>query len=165
MFQFFRRSKRDYAIDNRYWAEKVEAADNGDGLRKFSFEKFQAHVRSWIDEREESEKPDAEEEPEEFAKHTAAVAELRAAVHEDVLSADSNDVRCYDAMNDFRHEGEAWSACFGDKATFEFSDVWDGWDSSTQEYTHLFLWCCEALAWAIAKYDVETAPAAAEVVA
>jgi len=163
MFQFFRRSKRDYAIDHRYWAEKVEAADRSDGLRKFSVEKFQAYVNTWIDEREADEKPDAEDEPEEFAKHAAAFAELRAAVREDVLSADDNDVRCYDAMNNFRHEGDAWRALYGDKADFEFYDAWDGWDCSTHEYTHRFLWCCEALAWAIAKYDVETAPAAAEV--
>lgn len=159
MFQFFRRSDKSYSIDMRYWAEKCEAADGGRDVREFSYEKFQAYIRDWVNEREQDERPDADE-PEELAKHTAAYAELRAAVEDEVTCADSNDVRCYDAANDFRHDGDAWQAYYGPKSTFEFSDLWDGFDCVTKEYTHRFQWCCQALAWGIEQFDKATAPAA-----
>lgn len=156
MFTFFR--KKDWtSIDFRYWAEKCEASDR-DGIRKFSHDAFVKWVREWVDERESGERPDADE-PDELAIHAAAYAELRAAVEDDVCSADSNDVRCYDAMNDFRHEGEAWSALHGKDAQFEFHDAWDGFDSATHEFTLRFKWCCYAMAWGIQQYDAHMAVA------
>jgi hypothetical protein len=160
MFEFFRRSDKSYRIDMRYWAEKCEADDKGDGLRKFSYEKFQTYIREWVTEREEESRPD--DEPEELVKHTAAYAELRAAVEDEVVNADDNSTRCYDAANDFRHDGEAWRAVHGETSTFEFSDLWDGFDSGTHEYTHRFVWCCYALAWGIEQFDKATAPVAEE---
>lgn len=160
MFEFFRRSDKSYRIDYRYWAEKVEAADKGDGLREFSYAKFQSYIREWITEREEESKPD-DDEPEELAKHAAAYAELRAEVESEVVHEDENEVRCYDAANDFRHDGEAWRAYYGKEACFEFADLGDGFDSGTHEYTRRFVWCCYALAWGVEQYD--NAMTAAEV--
>lgn len=151
MFEFFRRSEKSdlFRIDLRYWAEKVEAGDRCDGLKKFSFEKFEREIRDWVTRSEEESRPD-EEEAKDRALHTAAFAELRVAVEDEVLSCDSNDVRAYDAANDFEHRGEAWQAFFGDKARFEFSDFWE---VDTTEWTHRFVWCCFALAWGIKQYD------------
>lgn len=52
MLEFFRAGKNDkpYRIDFRYWAEKVEAADKGDGLEAFSAEKFKAEVRDYFEQ-------------------------------------------------------------------------------------------------------------------
>lgn len=159
MFEFFRRRDKSYSIDMRYWAEKCEAADGGRDVREFSYKKFQAYIRDWVSESEQGDRPDADM-SDELARHTAAYAELSAAVEDEVTSADSNDTRCYDAANDFRHDGEAWREYFGPNATFEFSDLWDGFDHCTKEYTHRFQWCCQALAWGIEQFDKATAPAA-----
>ena len=161
MFDFFRRSDKTYRIDMRYWAEKCESADRGDGLRKFSYKKFQSHIRDWVNEREADDKPGADE-PEELAKHAAAYAELRAEVESEVAHEDENEVRCYDAANEFRHDGDAWRAYYGLEARFEFSDLWDGFDSATYEYTHRFHWCCYALAWGVEQFDKATAPVVEE---
>jgi hypothetical protein len=152
MFTFFRKRGRLDGIDHRYWAEKVEASDR-DGVQKFSFAKFQAMIRDWVTESEESSKPD-DEDSEALGKHAMAYAELRAAIEDEVLGADDNGTRCYDAATDFRHDGDAWKDFNGKDARFEFSDVWDGFDYATSEYTHRFYWCCYALAWGIEQYDL-----------
>jgi len=79
-------------------------------------------VRSWVDESEKNDKPD-DDDVEALSQHAAAYAELRAAVKDEVLNADDNSTRCYDAANDFRHDGDAWCAFYGKDATFEFADV------------------------------------------
>jgi len=151
MFEFFRRSHKHemFRIDLRYWAEKVEAGDRCDGVKKFSFAKFQAEIRQWVDRREEDSRPD-EEDGEDVARHAAAFAELRREVEDEVLGCDDNEVRAYDAAYEFQHRGEAWQAYFGEKASFEFSDFWE---VDVQEWTHRFVWCCFALAWGIKQYD------------
>ncbi len=132
MFQFFRRDEgeRQYRIDYRYWAEKVEASDKGDGLERFSPDKFRANVRDWFEQRTE----DAEEWPEEVKE------ELWQRIKDEVLYAldDTGEQGAYAAMRDFDHN-KRWF----------FQD----WESSSREYTHRFLWCCHALAWAINTYD------------
>ncbi|MCY0910904.1 hypothetical protein [Massilia antarctica] len=151
MFSFFRKNGRLDCIDLTYWAEKIEAADR-DGVRKFSHAKFQSMVRSWVNDQAESYKPD-DEDAESVAKHAAAYAELRGEVESEVASADDNSTRCYDAMTDFRHDGDAWQEFHGKGAEFEFADAWDGFDFATKEYTFRFVWCCYALAWGIEQYD------------
>lgn len=158
MFEFFRRteSQQPYRIDFRYWAEKCEASDRGDGIKKFSQDKFRRNVLEYVGNREEAARPDPEEEAEEFAKHAAAYAELRQAIEEEVLGCDGNGVRAFDAANDFIHEdGEAWEAYYGKGARFEFVDFWE-WDHT--EYTQRFLWCCHALVWGIQQYDQAKQP-------
>lgn len=156
MFSFFRNGGRLDRIDHHYWAEKIQASDR-EGVRKFSHAKFQAMVRSWVDEHAESYKPD-DEDAEAVARHSAAYAELRAEVESEVVCADDNSTRCYDAATDFRHNGDAWQEFHGKDAEFEFSDVWDGFDYTTSEYTFRFGWCCYALAWGIEKYDAAKQP-------
>lgn len=153
MFEFFRRGSRGqpYQIDFGYWASKVEAADAA-GIRQFRHEKFQALVRSWVDDSANDDRP-GEDDAAAAALHAAAYAELRAAVEDEVASTDDNAVRCYDAANEFSHNGDAWQAFHGKDAAFEFSAVWEGFDHATEAYTFHFLWCCHALAWGIDVYD------------
>ena len=157
MFGFFRKGGRLDGIDHHYWAEKIQAADR-EGVREFSQAKFQAMVLSWVDDSEENDKPDSDDE-DAVAKHAAAYTELRAAVKHDVLGADDNGTRCYDAASEFNHTGDAWEKFHGKDSAFEFSDVWDGFDYATEEYTFRFLWCCYALAWGIEQYDAAKQPA------
>lgn len=151
MFEFFRRSHKEdlFRIDMRYWAEKVEAGDRCDGVKKFSFEKFEREIRDWVARREEESRPD-EEDAKDLGLHAAAFAELLDAVKDEVLGCDDNDVRAYDAATEFEHRGEAWQAYFGEKAYFAFSDFWE---VDSTEWSHRFVWCCFALAWGIKQYD------------
>lgn len=148
MFDFFRRPDKSYRIDLGYWAEKVEACDKS-GIKRFSKEVLSAELEQWISGSEKNDRPD-EDEAQQLALHQAAYAELRAAVACDILTCDDNEVRAYDAVNSFEHQGDAWEAAFGDSACYTFGDFWE---VDTTEYTHRFLWCCQALAWAIALYD------------
>lgn len=149
MFGFFRKNGRLDGIDHRYWAEKIEAADRT-GVEKHSRDEFTRQINDWVDQRAEGDKPD-DEEPEQLALWAEAYTELRAEVESEVLSADSNEVRCFDAANDFTHAGDAWKAFHGPDAKFEFTDFWE---VDTKEYTPRFLWCCYALAWGIEQYDM-----------
>ena len=148
MFGFFRKNGRLDGIDRRYWAEKIEAADNT-GVTRHSHDEFMRQINDWVDQHAEGDKP-GDDEPEQLALWAEAYAELRAEVESEVLSADSNEVRCFDAANDFEHAGDAWQAFHGPDAKFEFTDFWE---VDTKEYTPRFLWCCYALVWGIEQYD------------
>ncbi len=148
MFSFFRKNGRLDGIDHRYWAEKIEAADRT-GVEKHSHDEFTRQINDWVDQQAEGDKP-GDDEPEQLVLWAEAYAELRAEVESEVLSADSNEVRCFDAANDFQHAGDAWQAFHGPDAKFEFTDFWE---VDTKEYSPRFLWCCYALAWGIEQYD------------
>ena len=131
MLEFFRAGKNDkpYRIDFRYWAEKVEAADKGDGLEAFSAEKFKAEVRDYFEQATDD--------------TDAWTDERKAALWEEIESdvlwpvADDGESVAWAALRDFEHDG------------FRFED----WERSSKEYSHRFLWCCHALEWAVRTYD------------
>mgnify|MGYP000333052728 CR=1 FL=1 len=133
MFQFFRRPANNpqYRIDLRYWAEKVEASDKGDGIEKFSGTAFKANVRDFFDQ--------ATEDDDDWTD--ARKAALWDRIESDVLCGvyddDDGEHRALAALRDFEHDG------------FTFMD----WEGICNEYSHRFLWCCHALEWAIATYD------------
>ncbi len=79
----------------------------------------------------------------EWLDDAGASAELREAVEDEVLScADDGEHEARRAIRDFDHKDDA--------------DIFtDFWEIDLTEYTHRFMWCCYALAWGIAKYDVE----------
>lgn len=147
MFQFFRRPVGDkYAINFRYWAEKLEAVDRCDGFKKFSKEKFTRsvieHLVAWIREHRE---------------HTTK--EQRRTLWDDVISevldasGDEGGYWKQAAAHDFRHyiysdnpEISKPSPCL----TFEFRDFWE---YDVEEYSFRFLWCCHAIQWGIGVYD------------
>ena len=167
MFDFFRRTKSKdlFALDHHYWAEKVEAggrATRGNGVTQFSKAKFDAAVRQWVEDFAKTEREEASE-LNELQLCECALDDLRAAVEREVIGADDNDIRCFDAANDFlfgADDSEAWSAYFGAEKPFEFTDFWE---VNHDEYTHRFQWCCFALVWGIKQYDeVRAAVAPAE---
>lgn len=158
MFDFFRRPDKSYRIDLRYWAQKVVSSDVG-GIARFSMDLFRKKIEHWVNNSDKNDRPQ-ENGPEPLALHEAAYAELRAAVSKDVLQCDENPTRAYDAVTSFEHKGDAWRAAYGPDAVYTFIDFWE---VDCTEYTHGFLWCCQALAWSIALYDKklleQTAPA------
>lgn len=167
MFSFFRRSHSDnlFSIDLHYWAEKVEAGDRwgrGNGIREFSKEKFDANVREWVEDfiKAEGEQANEDRGDVESSLHACAMNDLRAAVEREVIGADENEIRSFDAARDFAFgadDSEAWSACFGEDCHFDFGDFWE---VDHNEFTHRFQWCSFALAWGIKQYDESKAAAA-----
>lgn len=140
MFQFFRREpgERQYRIDFRYWAEKVEGADKSDHVQSFSDERFRADVRDFFEQ--------ATEDADEWS--TEAKAELWQRIVDEVLLEldDDGEHGAWVALRRFDHDGH-WF----------FQD----WERSCREFSHRFLWCCHALAWAIPVYDAAKQPEAA----
>lgn len=130
MFQFFRHER----INPGYWAEKVEAESKTIGVATFSPDKFRRivfeYVRDWV--RKNRDRCTREER-----------RELWDEITNDVLRADENGVRMFDAANEFQHKLNA-------DCKFHFQDFWE---HDFDEFTYSFIWCCRALVWAIAKYD------------
>ncbi len=138
MFMFFRDDEQR-SIDFRYWAEKVEAADKCDGIKKFNWAKFQADVKDFFESYWDGEDRRDEETQEEFdARKAACWTELQSSLG----YASEDEYGAVNFLRDFEHEG------------FRFQD----WERTSEEYTFRFLWCCYALRWGIAKYDADRAP-------
>jgi hypothetical protein len=140
MLEFFRPGPNDkpYRIDFRYWAEKVEAADKGDGLSNFSVEKFKAEVKDYFDQ--------ATDDADEWTEERKAA--LWKEIESDVLG-----------RVDYDGDGVAWVAL----REFEFDGFqFTDWERDCKEYSHRFLWCCHALEWAVNTYDEFHAEASRE---
>lgn len=138
MFQFFRRGENrgQYRIDLRYWAEKLEASDKGDGVREWSEKKFRAEVRDYFEQHTD----DSEDWPE------PRKAALWQEIDEQVCAAaEDSEHHAWVALWEFEHDG------------FRFQD----WERDCKVWTHRFLWCCHALQWAIGTYDAQKASAPA----
>ena len=139
MFQFFRRPENcpQYRMDLRYWAEKLEACDKGDGFEEFSAARFRANVKDYFDQATADEEDWTEERK----------ASLWEEIENYVLGRvdDDGEAGAFLAMRDFEYDG------------FQFTD----WGRDCKEYTHHFLWCCHALEWAIRTYDAAKESAAA----
>lgn len=134
MFEFFRRGENrgQYRIDFRYWAEKLEASDRGDGVRKWSDKRFLADVRDVFDEHTSDEDAWPEE------RKSALWDEIDAQV---CAAADNSEHHAWVALWEFEHDG------------FNFRD----WERDSKEWAPRFLWCCYALEWAITTYDASKA--------
>ncbi|MBL8474430.1 MAG: hypothetical protein JNM98_21760 [Rhodocyclaceae bacterium] len=140
MFEFFRRpaGRPQFQIDMRYWAEKLEATDKGDGHKEFSEDCFRADVKDYFDQA-------TDDDNEWTAERKSA---LWKEIELDVLHRLGTDEQsAFMALEDFSHDG------------FQFVD----WERDCKEYTHRFRWCCHALDWAIGVYDASKSqtPAAA----
>lgn len=100
MFQFFRDDRpqgETLRINLGYWAEKLEAADRCDGVRRWSEESFRAVIEEYM-ERDGEPLPDG----------------LREAVDEEVLSS----------LGDGEHEAYRVASNFEYKG-FRFHDLWE----------------------------------------
>ena len=144
MFEFFRTDReynqqkgRQLSINLGYWAEKVEAADKHDGLKRFDEELFDHAVKhdlmAWIRDY--------------FSDTTKEERrELWGAVLSDVIGAESSSSGVYKqvAVSDFSHKVND---------TVGYFSFQDFWDHDTSSYSYRFQWCCYAIAWGIQMYD------------
>lgn len=144
MFEFFRTDReynqqkgRQLSINLGYWAEKVEAADKHDGLKRFDEELFDHAVKhdlmAWIRDY--------------FSDTTKEERrELWEAVLSDVIGAESSSSGVYKqvAVSDFSHKVND---------TVGYFSFQDFWDHDTSSYSYRFQWCCYAIAWGIQMYD------------
>lgn len=140
MLQFFRREAgaRQFRIDFRYWAEKVEAADKHDGLTEFNPEKFDRAVKEYVLDWVRNHREDCTREER---------RELWDEVMDCVINPDDDDSHGHRktmAAYDFSHQVNR-------RLRFRFEDFVS--ERSFTEYTHRFLWCCHAIAWAVGVYD------------
>lgn len=140
MLQFFRKEPRNGdlfgGIDLRYWAEKCTAADKCDGITEFDPPAFKREI--------------TRQRRELLVKHGRKLsADERADLWEDL-----GDVK--DAAAEDQHEAISAVRNFvfipcrpnAQHIGLDTSDF-----PSCKRYTQRFLWCCCALAWAVAKYD------------
>ena len=152
MLQFFRREtgERQYRIDFRYWAEKVEAADKCDGIDEFSPKKFDRAVKQYVLEWVRENRADCTR-----AQRRDLWDEVIAMVI-DPDDDDSKGHRKQMAAYDFSH-------VLNGHCRFHFEDFVT--ERNFSEYSHRFVWACHALAWAIVVYDASKAESRAMVAA
>ena len=145
MFEFFRTDRKSpylaakgltLGINLSYWAEKLEAIDRCDGVKKFDEDKFNAvvlgYLKNWLRENRDSTSKEERR-------------DLWDEVVSDVLGAD-NDSKGYRkqaAAHDFY-------SIVNDKVKFSFGNLWE---YDCESYSTRFVWCCYALAWGINQYD------------
>jgi hypothetical protein len=149
MLDFFRTKRRadgSFSIDHRYWAEKCEGQDKCDGLREFDPDAFKREITKQRRGLFVS-----------YAKYMDA--DMRRDFWgelEDVKnSANGGEHAAYAVVQDWSFEinkPSRWS--HGNEYIHIDTDDFP----SCKQYTMRFLWCCQALAWAIEKYDAAKAP-------
>jgi hypothetical protein len=127
MLTFFRDgAEGDLRINPGYWGEKCRAQD-GDGIKEYSPEKFRESIKEWFDQYVE--------------EYDQANDDLWDDIESSVLyHADDGHVRALDAAMGFHH---------GD---FSFQDFWE-YDVTT--YKFHYLWNIYAIVWGIREYDAE----------
>lgn len=132
MFEFFRArkdAKPKQRINPGYWAEKCEAANpNGKGIQEFSVDKFRENVLYAAKSKLDIDEDD--ELPEDAKEELYTL-----------LTAD-DEHECVSAIRDF------------DSDRFNFQDFWE---HDNTEFTFHFIWCCQALVWAIDRFDEQAA--------
>ena len=145
MFEFFRRDtgERQYRIDFRYWAEKCEGADKGDGVQEFDVEAFRAAVKRQGARIIRSHRARAKLSKDERR-------ELWEQLQTDVL--DLLDPRQEQVAFNRAYEFSYAKGSFLDPGHENFHLELEDFPSC-KRYSHRFLWCCHALAWGINVYD------------
>lgn len=153
MFEFFRPDSRTPlrildGIDRRYWAEKVEGSDKHGGVTEFDFERFILEVkrRRLALIRERGRDLDKEQRRELWDGITDEVIEP--------IDQHQSESMAYHYVNDFQFI-KSYSGYSPSPGDF-FSLDTDDWPNC-QSYTLRFTWCCFALRWAIAHYDIAKA--------
>lgn len=145
MFQFFRSDRPDPFewIDKRYWAEKLEASDKGDGHREFDKKAFKREItvqrrKLFVEHCKHADKDIRKEFWDSFDEVFDA--------------ADEGEHRVYAAVQDWEFNIYTMQPSIrAMKRNRVYLDTSDFPDCKT--YTHRFRWCCFALAWGTQKYD------------
>lgn len=153
MFSFFRANERNWlrpldSIDHRYWAEKIEGADKCDGITEFDPDEFILEVKRRRFEllRERGRELEKEQRRELWDDISIDVL--------DPVSIHSSEEMAYRLVNEFQFikPYTGYRPSPGDYFCLNTED----WPSC-KSYALRFTWCCFALRWAIASYDIHKA--------
>ena len=128
MFEFFRGDK----INPGYWSEKLQATNNRSGHEAFSFDLLKEAVAA------------------DFENWDFDSDEQKAEAWKEIVG-DGYSGLFYDADgSDLQHAvGEVMDyVCPVTKQRFQ-----DFWEHHLHDYTYHFMWCCNAVQWAIQQYD------------
>jgi len=128
MFKFFRRDDGD--INSGYWSQKVTAQSVfGGGIERFDVELFRQRVLEDVREHLDI-KEGVFDLPDDIQEEIAPLLEA------------SDEWECVEAIRNFRSEKLDFSCFF---------------ECSVKVKTYQYLWCCYAIVWAIAQYDLAKA--------
>lgn len=153
MFVFFRgrRPGSVGSINPSYWAEKLEATDcNGENCRhgaaEWSDDRFKEVILELFEDHFEHrlECLDDDASEEERRSLEAMKAGARVEIENEIFMHDDLEHEGFREAMNFKHEDSG----------LEFPDLWE---HRFTEYSLRFLWCCYAITWAIAKYDMRPA--------
>lgn len=136
MFTFFRGDlDQEFGINPNYWGEKLLAISRfGEGYTQFNSELFKEHVLEDYQLYFENTERDEED-----------MEEIRERLDWEVL----------DFIDDAGPE-ELINRAIGFSATDDGTEpvFQDFWEHNFEVYTFHYLWCCYALVWGVAKYDL-----------
>ncbi len=127
MFCFFRGS--GMRINPHYWAEKLQAVDRCDGLKKWNPDEFLRRVKEDFDDWLAG--GDLDEEAKKDAQYVF----------------DCDVVEAIDEGKDAAYMAAIYLDIGGERPLQHFFEV------DTDEFTYRYLWCCYALVWGVGKYD------------
>ena len=135
MFKFFNQANGN--IKPQYWGQKLQASDEGNGFKKFSWDKFKIAVletmESWIEGLTDED------------EHAVDIAELthdlREYVDLELSICDGDEHESIVMIRKFDYKG------------FEFTDFFDS--KETDEYSYHYIWCLHAIVWGIQQYHLE----------
>lgn len=151
MFKFFRLDE-SYSnkkgvldpIDHRYWAEKLQGVDKGDGVREFDPKAFKREIMKqrralFVEHFREIDKDQRQD--------------FWDSLQDVIDSADDGEGATFLAVRDwsFRVLGDKSSGFCHPNSRDIYLDTDDF--PSCKAYTHRFLWCCYALRLGISLYD------------
>lgn len=131
MFEFFRGDR----INPGYWSEKLQATSHRGGHQSFSFDLLKEAVAA------DFENWDFESDEQKAEAWKAITADWDGLFY----NADGSDLQ--HAVSEVMD----WE-CPVTKQKFE-----DFWEHNLEDYTYHFMWCCNAIQWAIAQYDAAKA--------
>jgi len=133
MFEFFRGKD---GIDYRYWKEKLQAVDRNSPAMEWSYDEFWSNVVDAFRQRVEH------SEQKQYRRRLIKV------IREQLSFVDhSNSYESIKAMMELEIDGQ-----------YPFEDFYE---YSCKDYTHRFVWCCQAIRWGINQYDAAKAEVAA----
>lgn len=127
-------------IDHRYWAEKLEASDKGEGHQEWDHEAFQQEIR-------EQRRRIMREQGRTWTK--ADRKEMWRELDELIDTAAEGETVAVAAVLDWYFQPRYRPVdSETERAYIDTSDF-----PRCKKYTHRFLWCCYALRWGIDQYD------------
>lgn len=146
MFQFFRGDLGD--INPTYWAEKVQASEEGEGIREFDQQWFREAIHARRVELVRS-----------LARRGALDKAARRELWDSLTSEVLDQIDSYDTIEIPVYLAQEWSFTKGSIWNDDYTRYSLNFDDfpSCKRPTSRFIWNCFAIVWAIDRYDAHKA--------